>query len=124
MLNTIEEAKQFIAKKPNKAQVKIEMQDLQKRFKDLDKLRHDYGKSNSILSNTVHDELGVWTHHERWPERYKKEFIQNNKKINEINDKLTIIQEIQILLDEYKPIEYVQTKLDFNSLTEQLKKYL
>jgi len=124
MLKTKDEVKAFLQKQPNKSQVKIELQALTKRFNELDDARHEYGRSNSILSNTVHDELGVWTHHDRWPVKYKKEFLANNKKINQINDELTKIQELQIMLDEYKPIEYEQMQIDFKSLKEQLSEFI
>lgn len=124
MLKTMEELKTFLSKQPTKGQITVELQDLNKEIKRLDSIRVEYGNANSRLSNDIKKKNNCWTHHTNYNVKDRQKFNNNITKRQQLIDQITDLVAIKKELMDYKPIEYVQGKLDFAGLTEQLQKYI
>lgn len=124
MLKTEKELQEFLRKQPSKSQVIIELQELSKEIKRLEKVAVEYGRDNSRLSNEVNKKNHCWTHHTNYDNKDKKTFFDNQRKKQNILDQITDLKGIEQELKDYTPVEYVQTKLDFKGLKEQLEKYI
>jgi len=124
MLKTMEELNSFLSKQPTKGQITVELQDIDKELKRLDSIRVEYGNANSRLSNDIKKKNNCWTHHTNYNVKDRQKFNNNLTKKQQIIDQITDLTAIKKELMDYKPIEYVQGKLDFAGLTEQLQKYL
>lgn len=124
MFNTIHEIEQFINTRPDKWKVTKEIQEQKDKIKRLESISVEAGLENSRISNSYKKNNGVWTPHEEWTKKDQLIFKQNNQKKLDIQNEIKIRKEIIKRLEQYKPIEYVQGKLDFSGLNEILQQYL
>lgn len=124
MLNTKEETLKFIQKQPTQGEVSLEVQAQNKEIKRLHNISVEYGEEIKRIPYKYKQQDGYFKDASQWTAKERALQQEKNKKQKQLKDEIEVREEIISILKQYKPIEYIQQKIDFKSLKEQLEKYI